>query len=496
VEYQSTSVVLFPATPTDTKTQASSHTIETQIQIALSAAVLGPAGAAIEPRLDASQVGRRVEVTAPSTDVLAITARGATADDAEGLARAVANADVAYLQQAAGTLTEDQKAALTERMTTLKASLEAVQGELAKTSDRLKTASPNSTAGSADAAALAQLTAREAELVLQLDGVAKELADGSRPGGRATVIQQASPAVHLPEWVRGAMYAALGCAAALSIIAPLVIVRERRRKTLRMRDQIADSVGVPVVASVQCRAPRSVAGWAKLLESYAPGSVDAWSLRQLLTWSTSSAPAALGDSRNGVRHRPRPLPEDGPPSTRIVVLSLAGDQPALSVGPQLASFAAGDGARTLLVTTAQPHDADSSLTAATSSIGLHQQPRPGLFVASEPNPSDTSDLTVYVVPVDRLLPEPFLSGVHDAVTILAVSAGAASAEDLARVALGAHHAGLVIDGLVVANPDAFDRTTGRLLPAERAVLAPLPSLMTGQVGPDKPTVPVTRWSRQ
>jgi len=38
----------------------------------------------------------------------------------------------------------------------------------------------------------------------------------------------------------------------------------------------------------------------------------------------------------------------------------------------------------------------------------------------------------------------------------------------------------------VANPDPLDRTTGRLLPADRAVLAPLPSLMTGASEPAKP----------
>jgi hypothetical protein len=43
-----------------------------------------------------------------------------------------------------------------------------------------------------------------------------------------------------------------------------------------------------------------------------------------------------------------------------------------------------------------------------------------------------------------------------------------------------------LDGIIVANPDPLDRTTGRLLPAQRAVLAPLPSLMTGAPEPGEP----------
>jgi len=78
------------------------------------------------------------------------------------------------------------------------------------------------------------------------------------------------------------------------------------------------------------------------------------------------------------------------------------------------------------------------------------------------------------------------------VTLLAVSSGAASAEDLAALALAADEAGMPLDGIVVANPDPLDRTTGRLLPTERAVLAPLPSLMTGATGHGQPLVSAVR----
>ena len=49
-----------------------------------------------------------------------------------------------------------------------------------------------------------------------------------------------------------------------------------------------------------------------------------------------------------------------------------------------------------------------------------------------------------------------------AVTVLAVSAGAATAEQLARVAASAADNGRDIAGILVANPDPSDQTTGRL----------------------------------
>ena len=47
-------------------------------------------------------------------------------------------------------------------------------------------------------------------------------------------------------------------------------------------------------------------------------------------------------------------------------------------------------------------------------------------------------------------------------TVLGVSAGGATAEELARVATAAAADGRDIYGILVANPDADDQTTGRI----------------------------------
>ena len=64
------------------------------------------------------------------------------------------------------------------------------------------------------------------------------------------------------------------------IIIALAIGRNDRR--LRERDEIADSIGVPVLASVRGHHPTKAAGWTKFLGHYEPDAADAWRLRTAL----------------------------------------------------------------------------------------------------------------------------------------------------------------------------------------------------------------------
>jgi len=66
-----------------------------------------------------------------------------------------------------------------------------------------------------------------------------------------------------------------------------------------------------------------------------------------------------------------------------------------------------------------------------------------------------------------------------ATVVLAVSSRAASSEDLARAAVVAYESGFRISGVVLADPDPFDTTTGRLLLDERLQQRPLPSRVSG-----------------
>jgi hypothetical protein len=70
------------------------------------------------------------------------------------------------------------------------------------------------------------------------------------------------------------------------------------------------------------------------------------------------------------------------------------------------------------------------------------------------------------------------------VTVLAVSSGAATAEELAQVAVVADEAGRRITGVVLADPDDLDRTSGRVFPPDRTTGGPPPARLAtaGQGG--------------
>lgn len=487
--YSSTSVVLLPPA-SNASGVAASRDIDTQVEIVGSDVVLRRAGESVRPRLSADIVADRVEVTAPTTDVLRITASGPSAAEAESLAGAVAAAHVAYLRDAASSISESRRNLLTDRAATLKESLAAVMIEIRKTSTRLQQEKLTSTAGKADSAALAELTAQQANLVIQIDQVEAEMAAGGQPvnglaGGSATVIQEPSPAARTPLPVRIAMVAGLGAGLAVFLTAVCLVLTGRREQTLRSRDEIADSIGVPAVASLRSRMPTAVAGWTQLLEGYAPEDVDRWALRQLLRLVLPGPPG---------KHAPQ-LPAVADASTTVVVITVSDDLNALAFGPQLASYAAGTGLRTELVA-AQMHESANALWAALAQVPEGRGPRPDLTVHARQDDHYRGDLVVHLAVIDRRQPSLVLSVAEDAVTLFAVTAGSATPQDLARVAVAADTAGLPLDGLIVVNPDPLDRTTGRLLVAERTQQVALPIRTTGSPIASGSTLPIARWRRQ
>lgn len=469
--YTSTSMVLLPSAGPGSSAAASSHSIDTQVAIAQSQAVLGPAGQAVTPSLSGQQVAALVTVESPTTDVLDIKATGTTPARAEALANAVAKAELEYLKNAASALSDDKKSALNERAATLKGSLDSVNEEIKAAQTRIGGESPTSTAGRADAAALAELTAQQANLVLQLDQIDKESAAAASgdttAAANATVIQQASPAERTPLVLRMALAGLAGAGLDLLVVAGVIVIGGRRERSLRSRDEIADAVGIPVLASLRSRAPKSVAAWTSLLAAYSPDNVEMWTLRQVLRMLTPGHPGSIVTA-----------PPESQDSTHVVVITLAGDLRALAIGPQLASFAASTGMRTRLVT-AQTHDSGDRLWAACAGIPTEAQPRPGLTVDTRTGGRATGDLVVDVVVIDRVRPVVHLPRVDRSAVLLAVTAAEATADELARVALAADDAGHPIDRLLVVDADPLDRTTGRLAPAERAQHVVLPSLMTG-----------------
>lgn len=486
--YTSTSIVLLPPLPKDASGQTTAHDVDTQVQIAGSTSVLGRAGESMKPPMTVKEAEERVIIEAPTTDVIRITAQGRTPKRAEALSAAVAKAHVSYLEAAANALSEDQRTALSDRRATLNKNLKEVNAEMKKTAGRLEIEDKTSAAGLADAAALAELTAQQAQLVLQLDEIKKTVTAGREPrngevGGGASVIQEASPAERSGLVERITVLGAVGAGLLFLATAILLVPFGRKDDRLRLRDQIADAIGVPVVASFESRSARSAGGWSDLLQTYSPDNVDRWALRQLLRLVTPGTPRSL------VRN-----PDLEAESQPVVVVTFSDDHRALAMAPQFASFVASTGVRTDLVA-AQAHESTNALWAACSRLPGQAEVRPGLTVSVRQDVRHEGDLVVTLAVLDRQNPELYLYRAENAVTLLAVTAGSATTEDLANIAVATDSAGHPLDGIIVADPDPLDRTSGRLLPTDRVQQVALPTLMTGTTTGGSSSAPARRRQR-
>ena len=200
----------------------------------------------------------------------------------------------------------------------------------------------------------------------------------------------------------------------IGAITALAIGRNDRR--LRERDEIADSVGVPVLASVRVRHPANAQGWTKLLEGYEPETADAWQLRKVLR--------QLG----------------GGGGSSLAVLSLSHDRGALALGPQLAVLAASLGIPTALVVGPQQDANNAAALHAACAAGPEPRGAGNLHVTVSDH-GDTSQLpggglTVVVSVVDGRTPR-VANTMRTTIAVLAVTSGAVTAQQLARVAASA-----------------------------------------------------------
>lgn len=248
-----------------------------------------------------------------------------------------------------------------------------------------------------------------------------------------------------------------------SVIGAVVVLAiGRQDQRLRERDQIADAIGVPVLASISVQRPNDAARWGRLLDDYEPSPFDAFGLRSVLNDLGLADTASAGSGAGS-----------------LTVLSLSSDPRALAVGPQLAAFAASLGIRTALVIgPLQNTKQASALNAA-----VQQSPRRSghLHVAfAEDDSMDQRDavLTVAVAVVDSRDVE-VAAPVRTSAMILGISPGVATAVQLARIAASAAVNGGRVSGILIADPDPADPTTGRLPELGRPAHTKMPTRLTG-----------------
>jgi capsular polysaccharide biosynthesis protein len=266
--------------------------------------------------------------------------------------------------------------------------------------------------------------------------------------------------------VTGGLGALLG--ALIGAVGALAFSRSDHR--LRERDEIANAIGVPVLASVPVDHPPDAGRWARLLEDYEPSVVHAWQLRNALRY-LGQADAISGHVSNG-------------DSLSIAVLSLASDRKALALGPQLAVFAASLGIpTTLVIGPQQDATATATLRAACAAPPPSSRRSSPLRVAVADHDDMArrqpgAKLTVIVAVVDGRDPR-VAETMRASATVLGVSAGAATAAQLASVAVSAATDGRQIDGILVADPDPADHTTGRVPRLARSVQRRMPTRLAG-----------------
>ena len=300
---------------------------------------------------------------------------------------------------------------------------------------------------------------------------------------RAQVLESANLATGPSRMVRIVIYGLLGglVGALIGIIVALAVGRHDRR--LRQRDEIAKSIGIPVLASVPVAHPSSAGGWTKLFEEYKPTAVHSWQLRTALQ---QLGLARLGFGRSAYGSNGSSLYDDDSGRTSLVVLSLSSDPGALALGPQLAAFAASQEIPTSLVIGPQQVAASTATLRTACAAQLPETLlRHGLLRITGYNegsidvPPDTA-LVIVVAVVDSRAPK-MPDTMRTNATVIGVSAGAATAEQLAQAAVVAASDGREITGILVADPDPDDQTTGRIPHLDRPARHRRPSRLRGIV---------------
>jgi len=511
-QLSSTTLLLFPQA-SGLPSQNGEDTSATQVHIVRSTPVLERAGKAIRPVLSAAQVQERVKVAARTSNLIEIQAFSRNAQEAQTLSQAVADAYIAALNASASSLAavppelRSREAALTNQ-------LKALRTQIAATTERLRGEDPTSSDGRRDGQLLAQLTNDQTSLAVQIDKV-QAAVDQASNGAPDTpdIIQPAAPATGPSRTRRALTWTVAGGLVAAAATAVVLLIWRRRDPRVRARDDLADAVGSSLLAVVRSRPQRSVAEWLALFETYEAPAEEAWAFRQVLRAlvGPSDARDLVGTTKQtpGWVEHPRSL----------TVVALSGDQRAVAVATQLAVFAGSLGITTRFIVATRDDSVASLCAACATDRGLKLRaglvleaagtesatatrlpdasprlmgdvldsptngrgPRQSRPVEAEPNEMPMPrlvDLTIVFTVADRK--EPTLEGVPaTAVTMLAISPGVGTREDLARLAIAVDDVGRRIDGVVVADPDPSDRTTGRHTLDERAVQAPLPVRMTG-----------------
>jgi capsular polysaccharide biosynthesis protein len=430
--------------PSSGTTSAGTPTLDmpTQVIIATSTPVLAAAGTAVSPPVSAETLKHEVVVSSLSQDVLQVQVSAPTQAAARKLTNAVANGYIGYVTRVGSTATTGVLTQLKQENAQLTQQILNLQDQINVVSARLATEGSSSAAGQQDASLISALRSEQEEVSLQLNNVNSEIVTAQLTNSTSTgstQLLQSAQIVPVSK-LRAIELLAIGAAAGLLVGLLIAAVRAGRDRRLRLRDELAAAIGVPVVASLDARKCSSAKDWQRLIDKYRPSTLDVWNTRRVLQRLSSPA---------------------GERSLELEVVGFADDAPSLAAGALLAKAAAEIGLETALV--AGDHPSLGPLRTACSGKSGHAVSPSVVYEAHGQGPEWANvRLRVSLVAVDARKPD--LTSTK-ATTLLIVSAGFATVEMLAGVALAASDVGLPLDGLVVVNAERNDNTTGSVIQA-------------------------------
>ena len=434
---RASALVVIPPSSVTTSSGATVDNTPTQVIIGTSTPVLKSAGAAVTPLLTAAELRPHVSVSAPSPGVLQFEVSAPTASEAQKLTNAEVASYIAYVVKT-GASSNSVLPALQQEAAQLTSQIQTLQGQINTTTARLAKEQASSAGGQRDASLIGSLRTEQEQVSLQLNNANNQIVNAqlssSLSAGATRVLQPASlvPTSKL----QLAFFPVVGAAAGLFAGCLVVFLYSRRDRRLRLRDELASALGLPVLASLESDSCKSAKEWKRLLEEYHPSPVDSWNFRRLLHSVVSS---------------------DSEPPARLGVIAFADDRPSLAVGVQLARCASELGMEVELTTGA--HSSLALLRAACTLLRPPASPDEPFRLDAKHAGGEFAAvrLALLVTAVERAKPDvpAFLGG-----SLIVVSSGFATAEELARLALAASDSGSSVDGIVVVNPDPGDSTAG------------------------------------
>jgi capsular polysaccharide biosynthesis protein len=454
--------VLLPASPADSTAQQT-RDIKTQLAIATSFGVLDRAGKTVSPPVPAAVLKHRVSASAATNDIVVVRARGGSPKQAVALANAVADQYVTFITGATSGQAEATVATIRQQADDLNHNIRDLETQISAATSRLHALPPGAPEAANDASVLFSLQAQQTDASRQLSTLQGRLDDamlnGTLSAGNTRVLERAATASRSS---KRRLFVDAGLAGLVGLLGGLLIavIIDHGDRRLRWRDDMADAIGIPVLASIGAKRNAGVTDVIQLLEHYETNPTDEWSMRQALHH--------LG------------FPSNEAPSN-ITVVALAGDSAGLLIAPHLAAFAAGRGLQTALII-ATHHPSATPLRSAGQVLRRAGGTRPARVWVEDSWHDEKNrrsfELTVTLVVFDRAgeaLPAQSFAGP----TLLAVSAGFATSDELAEVAVAAADAHQPLQGIVVANAAPDDRTTGRFPQPLRSPTATVPERAIG-----------------